>query len=195
MTAWTLAASILLVAAAYLVLTGFLSTWRKYHGVRLITCPENARPAAVAVNAFRAAHWRAVSGEPVVNLKSCSRWPEMSGCDEACLSQIEAAPQSCLVQAIVADWYSGKSCAFCHRPIGRVVWHERPPAIRETDGTIREWTSERVEDLPDLFRTCDPVCWACYVVEGFRHYHDDLVIERYRVEETQHTIAPSAAVY
>lgn len=195
MTAWTLAASILIAGAAYLVLTGFLSTWQKYRGMRLITCPENARPAAVKVNAFRAAHWRAVSGEPVVNLKSCSRWPEMQGCDEACLSQIEASPRSCLVRAIVADWYTGKSCVFCLRPIGRIVWHERPPAIRVADGTIHEWTDVRVEDLPDLFRSSDPVCWACYVVEGFRHDHGDLAIERHRIEETAHTIAPSSAVY
>jgi hypothetical protein len=72
MTAWTFAASVLLAGAAYLVLTGFPSTWRKYRGLRLITCPENFQPAAVKVNAFRAAHWRAVSGEPVVNLKPCS---------------------------------------------------------------------------------------------------------------------------
>ena len=195
MTAWTLAASILVAGAAYLVFTGFLSTWRKYRGMRLITCPENARPAAVSVNAFRAAHWRAVSGEPVVNLKSCSRWPEMQGCDEACVSQIEASPQSSLVRAIVADWYTGKSCVFCHRPIGRIVWHERPPAIRVLDGSIHEWTHVRVEDLPELFRSSDPVCWACYVVEGFRHDEPEMVIERHRLEETMHTIAPSSAVY
>ncbi|HEV8433624.1 MAG TPA: hypothetical protein VGR95_09430 [Thermoanaerobaculia bacterium] len=195
MTAWTLAASVLVAGAAYLVLTGYLSTWRKYRGVRLITCPENARPAAVSVNALRAAHWRAVAGEPVVNLKSCSRWPEMQGCDEACLSQIEASPQSCLVRTIVADWYTGKACVFCHKPIGRIVWHERPPAIRVSDGAIHEWTGVRVEDLPDLFRSADPVCWSCYVVEGFRHDHDDFVVERHRIEETMHTIAPSSAVY
>lgn len=195
MTAWTFAASLLIAGAAYLTLTGFLSTWRKYRGLRLITCPENLRPAAVKVDAFRAAHWRAVSGEPVVNLKSCSRWPEMQGCDEACLTQIEASPESCLVRAIVADWYTGKSCVYCHHPIGRIVWHERPPAIRDIDGTTREWTDVRVEDLPDIFRTAEPVCWQCHIVESFRHDHEDLVIERYRIEETQHTIAPSSAVY
>jgi hypothetical protein len=195
MTAWTLAASVLVAGAAYLVLTGYLSTWRKYRGVRLITCPENARPAAVSVNALRAAHWRAVAGEPVVNLKSCSRWPEMEGCDEACLSEIEASPQSCLVRTIVADWYTGKACVFCHKPIGRIVWHERPPTIRVADGAIQEWTGVRVEDLPDLFQSSDAVCWPCYVVEGFRHDHDDLVIERHRIEETVHTIVPSSVVY
>jgi hypothetical protein len=199
MTAWTVLASILLASAAYLALTGFLSTYRKYRGLRLITCPENVRPAAVKVDAFRAAHWRAVSGEPVVNLKSCSRWPEMLGCGEACLTQIEAAPQSCLVRTIVVDWYEGKSCVYCRKPIGPIVWHERPPAIRDANGTTkgitREWTDVRVEDLPGLFRTAEPVCWHCHIVESFRHDHSDLVIERFRIEETQHTIVPSSAVY
>ena len=60
MWSWSIAASIIVAIAAYLLLSGFLKTYRTYHGVRVITCPENLQPAAVAVAAFDAAKWFAV---------------------------------------------------------------------------------------------------------------------------------------
>lgn len=195
MTGWTLVGVLVIGVAAYLLFSGFIRTWRLYHGVRVITCPENLQPAAVSVAAFDAARWFSITGQNDLHLRSCSRWPEMSGCDEACLPQIEAAPYACRVQAIVNSWYEGKACHYCARPIGRIVWHERPPAVLDGDGVSREWKDIAPEDLPKVFAAGQPVCWACNVVETFRHEHPEQVIERVRLATPDHTIPPSASVY
>jgi hypothetical protein len=195
MTGWTFAALIVLSVAAYLLASGFLRTYRLYRGVRVITCPENLQPAAVRVAAFDAAKWFAIAGEKDVHLRDCSRWPEMAGCDEACLSQVEASPQGCLVHTIVTAWYSGKSCHYCARPIGRIVWHERPPAVRLADGQTKEWKDIAPEQLPSVFATAEAVCWACHIVEGFRREHPEMVIERIHPADAKEILQPTEAVY
>jgi hypothetical protein len=195
MDGWILLGIILGGAAAYLLLAGFFRTYRTYRGARVITCPENLQPAAVRVAAFDAAKWLALSGEENVHLRSCSRWPEMAGCDEACLAEIQSSPHDCLVQTIVTSWYEGKRCHYCEKPIGEIVWHERPPAVRLPNGTTREWKSLLPEELPGVFASAEPVCWACHVIEGFRHDHPEMVIQRPRMAEPHHAIPPSAATY
>lgn len=195
MTGWMLVALIVIAAAAFLLASGFLKTFRMYHGVRVITCPENLQPAAVSVAAFDAAKWFAVSGEKELHLRKCSRWPEMAGCDEGCVSQIKADPNSCLVHTIVTAWYAGKHCYFCNRAIGEVVWHERPPAVRLADGRTMEWKEIAAEDLKSVFATGDAVCWPCLVVEGFRRDHPEKVVERLQSAAPRHTIPPSQSVY
>lgn len=195
MYAWTILVLAVIGIAAWLLVSGFIRTWRLYRGVHVITCPENLEPAAVKVAAFDAAKWFAVSGEKDLHLNRCSRWPEMADCDQACLRQIESSPEACALHTIVASWYEGKVCHFCARPIGEIVWHERPPALRMQDGTMREWKDVAPQDLPKVFATAEPVCWACNVVEEFRHEHPDLVVERHRLAPHPHAIPPSAAVY
>lgn len=192
---WTILGTLLIGIAAYLLLSGFFRTWRTYRGIRVITCPENRQPAAVRVAAFDAAKWAALAGEADLHLRSCSRWPEMAGCDEACLRQIESAPGECLVPSIVASWYAGKRCRFCHRAIENIVWHERPPAVRLPDGTTREWKDIAPQDLPSVFATGEPACWACHVFETFRREHPEMVVERARIATPQPTLAPSVSVY
>lgn len=195
MYVWTILATLILGFAAWVLISGFVRTWRLYHGVHVITCPENLRPAAVNVAAFDAAKWAAITGETDLHLKSCSRWPEMAGCDEACLRQIQESPHGCAVQTIVAQWYEGKSCHFCGRHIERIVWHERPPAVRTREGQTAEWKDIAPQDLQVVFMTADAVCWACHVVETFRREHPELVVERMRAAVENPPIAPSTAVY
>lgn len=195
MYGWTILGALTVGIAAYLLLSGFLKTWRLYRGVRVITCPENLQPAAVGVAAFDAAKWFAISGETDLHLRKCSRWPEMAGCDEACLTQVQSNPISCQLQTIVTTWYEGRNCHYCERPIGKVVWHDRPPAVRLTDGTTREWKEIAPQELPSVFATGEAVCWACNTVEEFRNVHPDLVVERPHPASEQHAIPPSMSVY
>lgn len=195
MYAWTILGTIVISVAAFLLLSGFLRTWRLYRGPRVITCPETLQPAAVEVAAFRAAKWFALSGETDLHLVGCSRWPEKAGCDQACLSQIESSATACRVQSMVTAWYEGRECNFCGRDIGTIAWHERPPAIRVSDGTIRTWKEIAAQDLPAVFVSGEPVCWACCTVENFRHEHPEMVIERVRTAVTHHPIPPSEGVY
>lgn len=195
MTGWTFFALLIAALAAYLVFSGFLRTWRIHRGLRVLTCPETLQPAAVKVAAFDAAKWFAVSGEADLHLASCSRWPEKAGCGEECLAQVEADPQAGLVASIVARWYDGRSCHFCGDPIGPIVWHERPPAVRLGTGTTREWKEIAPQELPHVFATGAAVCWPCHLVETFRRENPRLIVERKRIEPVEPLLEPSVAVY
>ncbi|HSP16835.1 MAG TPA: hypothetical protein VLV78_18965 [Thermoanaerobaculia bacterium] len=168
-------------------MASLVGKWWRYRGTRVITCPENHQPAAVRVALF--------SGDPRTTLKTCSRWPEKEGCDQACVAELEQSPEKCLVQAIASDWYTGKRCIYCQELIGDIVWHERPPALRAEDGSMREWKDVAPQDLPVLLATHQPVCWRCFVAESFRIQHPEWVIERPRGAEGHETLQPSAAVY
>ncbi len=167
----------------------FFSEFRKYRGQRVITCPETNDGAAVFIDALHAA----ASGE--LRLSDCSRWPERAGCDQACLSQIASAPADCLVQSIVTSWYAGKKCVCCGRPIGKVVWHEAPPAVRMPDGKSCEWKDIAPQDLPRIFRTGQPLCWYCNNVEELIRSRPELVTRRQRPSEPRRPLLPSKAVY
>lgn len=149
----------------------WISNFLKYRGERLVTCPENSETAAVNVDALHAA----VSD---LRLSRCSRWPERAGCDQRCLQQIATNPTECLVSKIVTDWYEGKSCTLCDRPIGVIAWHEKPPALLSPDGAAFEWSEIRHETLPKVFATCKPLCWTCYLAESFRREFPALPVDR-----------------
>lgn len=194
MTLWTLAGAALLAIAAYVLFSGFLRTLLTYRGTRVITCPENLEPAAVKVNAVHAARWNALAGEPDLRLRSCSRWPEKADCDQACLANIETNPAICLVTTMVKDWYEGKDCAVCKHPIGEIVWHERPAAVR-IGGVTSEWKEIAPQDLPKAFASGEAVCWNCHIKETFVREHPKMVVERSRPAEAHHVIEPTSAVY
>ncbi len=84
-----------LVATAVILLP--LALWlheiyRRYSGSRLVSCPENQRPGVVSIDA-RYAVSTGIDGRPNLRLCDCSRWPERSNCDQACLSQaMQAGP-------------------------------------------------------------------------------------------------------
>ena len=67
--------------AGVLTIVALLIVWRsvlayfKFRGVRVVTCPETAKSAAVEVDAQHAA-LKGVIGKLNLQLKSCSRWPE-----------------------------------------------------------------------------------------------------------------------
>lgn len=158
-------------------------------GVRVITCPESHTVAAVSLDVLRSA----VSDSLL--LSQCSRWPERAGCDQACLAQIAASPNGCLLRAIVASWYTGKSCVECHRPIGTIVWHEAPPALRTPDGASHEWTDFAPQDLPRLFETGQPLCWSCNNVNELASLRPGYIVRRPRRADPPHKPLSSNATY
>ena len=178
MDVWTVV-GILAIAAAVLA---FLRA-RAYRETFVITCPDNLEPAAVKMAAFDE------------RLRACTRWPEKAGCGQECLRQIESSPHDCLVQSIVARWYEHRDCVYCHKPIGEIVWHERPPALRTADGRTREWKDISPEELPKAFNDAEAVCWPCNLVETFRREHPEQVIQRKRLIESVHPLPPTVNVY
>jgi hypothetical protein len=162
--------------AAFVVLQA-VATWRRWRGTRVITCPENQKPAAVDVDLGYALAG-AVVGHPELRLRDCSRWPEKQHCGQACLAQVEEAPEACLVRTMLERWYEGKACAYCRRPFGPTHWHDHKPGLRSPEGRLREWADVPPETLTEVLRTHQPVCWNCLVAEGFRLRFPDLVVER-----------------
>ena len=151
----------------------------QYRGRRVIQCPENLRPAGVRVDASHAGV-TAIGGAPRLRLSACSRWPERAGCGQECLSQIEAAPQDCLVDHILTQWYHGKSCASCGRPFGKIDWSAQKPALLSADKISVEWSQVPAEALTETLETALPVCFACRMAGILVREHPGLVTDRSR---------------
>jgi len=178
--------SILSVIIAVLVLAVGLFVFRavpgfhayfSFRGKRLVTCPETQKTEAVNVSATDAVVG-AFLDRPTLRLNECSRWPERQDCGQECLQQIEADPENCLVWNRVAKWYQGKSCVFCHKPIGPLQHLDHAPALLGPDFRTIEWKGVRPEQLPEIFSTHQPVCWNCHIAESFRRQHPNLVVDR-----------------
>jgi hypothetical protein len=173
------AALVVAVAAVFLaiVLARLALAWRRYRGQRVISCPETRQPAGVLVDAGHAAV-TALGGAPELRLSSCSRWPERAGCGQACLSQIAAAPEDCLVRHILVKWYEGKTCASCGRAVGEGEWLTAPPALMGTDGVSFEWSRIPAEKLQETLAAARPVCFACHTAGTLVREHPDLISDR-----------------
>jgi hypothetical protein len=154
-----------------------LRAYFRFRGKRLVTCPETRRAAAVDLDARQAAR-ESLFGSPHFRLQDCSRWPERQGCGQECLSQIEQAPEGCLVRNVVTQWYEGKKCAVCGRLIHEVEWLGHKPALLNPEKKTVYWDSIAPEKLPEVFETFGPVCWDCHIAETFRRQHPDLVVDR-----------------
>ena len=148
-----------------------------YLGDRVVDCPENRRPAGVRLDAGHAA-LSGMVGAPRLRLEACSRWPERAGCGQECLSQIEEAPESCLVRRILTEWYRGKSCLYCSRPFGEIDWSVRKPALVSSDKVCVEWGQVPVDQLPATLQTALPVCFACHTANTLVRERPDLVTDR-----------------
>ncbi|HWO00169.1 MAG TPA: hypothetical protein VNS63_12970 [Blastocatellia bacterium] len=173
-------ASVGVLAAFYFLVPPVLGTFIKFRGKRVITCPETREPAAVEVDTGHAA-LTALVGDPDLKLKSCSRWPEREDCGQECLLQIELAPYDCLARTMLEDWYHGKTCVLCRLKFQNIGWSDHKPAMLSPEGSIVEWRDVPAEQLPDLFKTHQPVCWACAVTRSLMQSHPQVVVDRSRI--------------
>lgn len=170
---------VLVAGAAGFVAFRLVAAVLRLRGTRLVTCPENEKPAAVDLD-LRYVVWTSALGGPHFRLKECSRWPEKAGCGQMCLGQLEGAPQDCLVTRVLGAWYQGQTCVYCRRPFQEIHWHDNKPALRGPDHVIRDWADVPAETVPEVLRTAAPVCFNCAAAERFREQHPDLVVDRPR---------------
>lgn len=153
-----------------------LRAFVKYRGVRVVTCPETHKPAAVRVDAGHAAV-SAAWDHTELRLDQCSRWPERQNCGQECIAEIAAAPRDCLVRAVLARWYAGKTCAMCEKPIAVLeVGHQ--PALRAPDGHTFDFAAMPPERLIATLDDYAPVCFDCHIAEQFRRAYPDKVLDR-----------------
>lgn len=167
---------VVLVGVACFFLAVGVRAYVKYRGVRVVTCPETRRPAAVRVDAGHAAV-SAAWDHTELRLDQCSRWPERGQCQQPCLKEIAAAPHDCLLRAILTRWFEGKNCVYCDRPVA-LMPRAQQPALRHPDGRTLEFASMRPEELVAHLDEFAPVCFDCHVSEQFRREHPELVTER-----------------
>jgi hypothetical protein len=153
------------------------SSWWKYRGRRVITCPETEHAAGVTVDATHAA-FSGLAKTPVLRLSDCSRWPERAGCGQQCLRQIEAAPQDCLVRYILLKWYEGKICTSCGRPIGDIALAGSKPALLLAHKVTLEWNQIPADRIPETLAAAEPICFACHMANTLVREHPELAIDR-----------------
>lgn len=79
--------AILIIAAVYVMLPVMVSEYGQYLTPYDVLCPQTREPAVVTINARYAALTSAI-GSKSLKLTGCSRWPEHTGCDRGCLSQL-----------------------------------------------------------------------------------------------------------
>ncbi|SPE37264.1 conserved exported hypothetical protein [Candidatus Sulfopaludibacter sp. SbA6] len=166
-----------LIVLAAVVLGRLVSAWLKYRGRRVITCPENRRPAGVVVDAGHAAA-TALGKAPELRLSSCSRWPERAGCGQECLAQVAASPEDCLVRNILTRWYAGKVCASCGRPIGEIQWSGSDPALLQAGKISVAWSEVPADKLYEVLAASLPLCFACHMANTLVREHPELVVDR-----------------
>lgn len=176
--------TIIWIVSAIIVLSVVLAfiwrvarTYLKLRGRSLVTCPETHEPTGVRVDALHAAV-TALARRGGLRLKDCNRWPERKGCGQECLAQVEAAPEDCLVRAILTKWYEGRKCAFCGTPFGEINWLDHKPALMSPEKVTVEWSDVPTEEIPKVLATHMPVCWNCHTVETFRRRYPELVVDR-----------------
>jgi len=169
----------LLIALLVIFGRAFGREYLRYRGDRVITCPENQRPAGVRVDASHVL-LTALEGKPDLRLSSCSRWPERQDCGQECLRQIEASPEDCLVRRILTQWYQGKNCALCGKAIGEINWAEHKPALLNAEHKTILWQDIPPQDVPDVLATHQPVCWNCHIVNTMVLQHPELILDRSR---------------
>ena len=173
---------VIVALAAAVAAWRLVSVWSKYRGNRVVTCPENHRPAGVVVNAAHAVS-TALGRSPELRLSSCSRWPEHAACGQECLSQIQAAPQDCLVRNIVSHWFEGKKCVSCGQPFGEIAWAGSPPALLGADKKSVEWKDVPADRIYETLDSSQPVCFACHTAITMIREHPELVVNRHRTRD------------
>lgn len=154
-----------------------LRAYRRFRSSRVVTCPETGCGAAVEIDRARAAATLAM-GETKFRPISCTQWPERKGCGQGCVEQIEASPEGCLAQNMLADWYRGSDCVLCHREIPEFCSSDDKPALLTPDDRTIEWNEVKLEDLPQVLETHRPVCWNCHA-RSFRAEFPGLIVERH----------------
>jgi hypothetical protein len=174
--------SLLIVIVVFAVALWFGIRWAvrafsKYRGPQIVTCPETKDPAIVEVDSLHASLTAAV-GLPDIRLENCSRWPMKKECGQECLMELDVAPGECLVSGVLMRWYRDKNCVYCKKAFPELQWLDHRPALLSPERKLLSWNQVHLDELRSVLETHYPVCWDCYITQGFRVDHPDLVVFR-----------------
>lgn len=157
--------------------THAVRTSQHLRGVRVVTCPESSRRAAVRIDVPHAMLTALVANRPAIRMAACSLWASSTApCHQSCRLDAQAPDRT--VRSIAERWYAGRTCVFCARPIGAVHSFGHHAALLTRQGTTLEWSEVPADRLLDSLKTARPVCANCHEAETFRREHSDLVTDR-----------------
>lgn len=168
---------VLIATASFFGIRWLVTAYSRYRGTKIVTCPETGRPAVVEVDALHASLTSTV-GPPDIRLEKCSRWPIKEQCGQQCLTDLDVAPDQCLVSGVLMRWYSDKNCVYCKKTFPELHWLDHRPALRSPDGKLLSWNEVNLDKLRNVLETHAPVCWDCYIAQRFRLDHPELVVFR-----------------
>ena len=173
----TLIAILFVAAALWFGIRLLVRSFSKYRGPRIVNCPETNKPAIVEVDSLHATLTSTV-GLPDIRLKNCSRWPIREQCGQECLTDLDVAPEECLVSGVLMRWYRDRNCVYCRKVFSEVQWLDHQPALLTPGGELLSWKDVKVDALRTVLETHSPVCWNCYIAQIFRVDHPDWVVYR-----------------
>lgn len=154
----------------------FLFARRRNAGDRVIACPETRTTEVVRVDAGHAAITD-LRGDKDLRLESCTRWPEKSNCGQACVAQIESAPDGCLVRERLEGWYRGAECALCGMAIGPIHWFAYRPGLLTPEHRALSWEEIPAKSIPTALEDDRPICSDCLLAESFREKFPERVVD------------------
>jgi hypothetical protein len=163
-------AFMLVAAVTLLALAGAISltAYVRHRGPRVVVCPADGRPAAVAVDASHAALAAVTGGE--LRLEGCSFWPARGRCGHACVDQVGPAPETAALVDLLERWLAGRRCTLCGGEFGRPRWCAHPPTLMDARGGSRPWFELALADVTTALAAGEyrPLCWRCHVLEGLQ---------------------------
>jgi hypothetical protein len=86
--------------------------------------------------------------------------------------------------AQLKQFFQGKQCAGCSRPIPPVhAWEQRPGLRNANTHEAIAWEDIPAADLSTTLESHVPLCSNCVIVETFNRQYPDLVVDRHRTIE------------
>lgn len=170
---------LLLIGTVLAVYAGIaLAAWIRLRGTRVVTCPETKKPAAVTIDTGHAAI-TAVWEKADLTLATCSRWPERRACDQGCVPQIVENGDETRAGTLAAHFFEGKRCAICQSRLEAM--HSatlQPGLLNPVTRDVLAWDELPAQDLPEDFKSWQPICPNCTLAESFRRRFPDRVVDR-----------------
>ncbi|HXW04183.1 MAG TPA: hypothetical protein VD833_03045 [Vicinamibacterales bacterium] len=76
------------------------------------------------------------------------------------------------------EWYAGRSCAICQRPIAPIHGEPRPGLLDTKAHQTSSWQDFTPDQLIAALETHLPVCADCHTASQFRRQFPDLIVDR-----------------
>jgi hypothetical protein len=134
---------------------GFLSAGargilRRRRKTTVVICPTMKLPADVGL-------------DPELRMESCSRWPELQGCSQSCMPQVQFSAEDL---SDFAAHYEGKKCSSCGTALTQDDWYKSRLSVLETDPGVSKIPGVDRPSMLSVPGTGDPICSACYAAKG-----------------------------